>query len=141
MRRLGSLAFALALLIPQAVSAAPAYLRADHNPVIVQPRQTTGNFTLSWSSGTAIVPALYVNYGGLDQSVPITAATGTLVEQAIIGVTSTYKLYASSARLDVNGRDRLDAVGHVLGDMDARHRRCQQQQACSRSRWSWSCIW
>ena len=98
MRRLGSLAFALALLIPQAVSAAPAYLRADHNPVIVQPRQTTGNFTLSWSSGTAIVPALYVNYGGLDQSVPITAATGTLVEQAIIGVTSTYKLYASSAK-------------------------------------------
>jgi len=97
-RRLGGLAFALALLIPQAVGAAPAYLRADHNPVIVQPRQTSSTFTLSWSSGTATVPALYVNYGGLDQPVPINTATGTVVEQAIIGVTSTYKLYASSTK-------------------------------------------
>lgn len=101
MGRLGGLAFALALLIPQAVGAAPAYLRADHNPVIVQPRQTSGTFTLSWSSGTASIPALYVNYGGLDQPVPITTATGTVAEQALIGVTSTYKLYTSSTKVQL----------------------------------------
>lgn len=91
-RWLGCLTVALGLLIPQAVGAAPAYLRADHNPVDVLPGQTSGTFTLSWSSGTATVPALYVNDGGLDQPVVITAATGAKAEQVILGVTSIYTL-------------------------------------------------